>query len=145
MENVWPRWITNVSWTDKSIISFVSWVKHAAVISKYFGPSQSQNSKSWHIENLEFQKNILFIFSVNMYASQPASGLKIESRVSPGVAEQRTETRIVPYRRPLSRNKHHSSESVWPNWAIYWTLGNFLKPLTTIYLSKSPTFLGDFL
>ena len=25
-------------------------------------------------------------------------------------------------------------------WAIYWTLGNFLKSLATINLSKSPTF-----
>ena len=30
------------------------------------------------------------------------------------------------------------------DWAIYWTLGNFLKPLTTINLSKSPTFLSIF-
>ena len=28
--------------------------------------------------------------------------------------------------------------------AIYWTLGNFLKPLATINLPKSPTFLGNF-
>ena len=31
-------------------------------------------------------------------------------------------------------------QSVWPDWSIYWTLGNFLKPLATINLSKSPTF-----
>ena len=32
---------------------------------------------------------------------------------------------------------------VWPDWAIYWTLGNFLKPLAVInFLVKS--FLGDF-
>ena len=31
-----------------------------------------------------------------------------------------------------------------PDWAIYWSLGNFLKPLATINLSKSPTFLGNF-
>ena len=36
------------------------------------------------------------------------------------------------------------SVSVWPDWAIYLTLGNFLKPLATINLSKSPTFLGNF-
>ena len=30
------------------------------------------------------------------------------------------------------------------DWAIYWTLGNFLKPLATINLSKSPTFFGIF-
>ena len=36
------------------------------------------------------------------------------------------------------------SEPVWPDWAIYWTLGNFLKPLATINLSKSPAFLGNF-
>ena len=27
----------------------------------------------------------------------------------------------------------------------FWTLGNFLKPLATINLPKSPTFLGNFL
>ena len=36
------------------------------------------------------------------------------------------------------------SQSVWPDWAIYWTLSNFLKPLATINLPKSPTFLGNF-
>ena len=34
--------------------------------------------------------------------------------------------------------------TVCPDWAIYWTLGNFLKPLATINLSKSPTFLSNF-
>ena len=37
-----------------------------------------------------------------------------------------------------------ASTSVWPGWAIYWTLGNFLKPLATIILPKPPTFLGKF-
>ena len=27
---------------------------------------------------------------------------------------------------------------------IYWTLGNFTKPVATISLPKSPTFLGNF-
>ena len=36
------------------------------------------------------------------------------------------------------------SISEWPDWAIYWTLGNFLKPLATIDLPKFPTFLGIF-
>ena len=34
--------------------------------------------------------------------------------------------------------------AVRPDRAIYWTLGNFLKPLATINLPKFPTFLGDF-
>ena len=34
--------------------------------------------------------------------------------------------------------------TVWPDWAIYWTLENFLKPLVTIILLKSPSFLGNF-
>ena len=34
--------------------------------------------------------------------------------------------------------------SVWPDWAIYWSLGNFLKPLSTINLPKYHTFLGNF-
>ena len=33
---------------------------------------------------------------------------------------------------------------VRPDWAIYWTLGKFLKPLAAINLSKSTTFLGNF-
>ena len=33
---------------------------------------------------------------------------------------------------------------VWPDWAIYWSLGNFLKPLAAINLPKSHTFLGIF-
>ena len=28
--------------------------------------------------------------------------------------------------------------------SIYWTLGNFLKPLATITSPKSPTFIGNF-
>ena len=33
---------------------------------------------------------------------------------------------------------------VWPDWAIYWTLGIFSNPLATINLSKSSTLLGNF-
>ena len=36
-------------------------------------------------------------------------------------------------------------QPVWPDLAIYWTLGKFLKPLAAINLPKSPTFLGNFL
>ena len=32
-------------------------------------------------------------------------------------------------------------QPVWPDWAIYWTLGSFL---ITFNLPKSPTFLGNF-
>ena len=35
-------------------------------------------------------------------------------------------------------------KAVWPDLAIYWTLGKFLQPLATIILPKSPTFLGNF-
>ena len=31
---------------------------------------------------------------------------------------------------------------MWPNWAIFCSLGSFLKPLATINLLKLPTFLG---
>ena len=37
-----------------------------------------------------------------------------------------------------------TSWSVWPDWAIFCTLGNFFKPLETINLPKSLTFLGNF-
>ena len=32
----------------------------------------------------------------------------------------------------------------WPDWAIYCTFGIFSKPVATIILPKSPTFLGNF-
>ena len=35
-------------------------------------------------------------------------------------------------------------EPVWPDLVINWTLGNFLKPLATINLPKSVTFLDNF-
>ena len=34
--------------------------------------------------------------------------------------------------------------AVQPDWAIYWNLGNFSKPVATISLPKSLTFLGNF-
>ena len=44
--------------------------------------------------------------------------------------------------------KHRGScdhlSAVWPDLAIDWTLGNFLKPLATINLPKSPTFICIF-
>ena len=33
---------------------------------------------------------------------------------------------------------------MWPDWASYWTLGNFLKPLARVNLPKFPTFLSIF-
>ena len=39
---------------------------------------------------------------------------------------------------------HCLLHTMWPDWAIYWTLGNFLKPLVTIILPKSTIFLGNF-
>ena len=32
---------------------------------------------------------------------------------------------------------------VWPDWAIFYILGNFLKPLATINLPQSSPFLGN--
>ena len=37
-----------------------------------------------------------------------------------------------------------TSWSVWPDWAIFCTLGNFFKPLETINFPKSLTFFGNF-
>ena len=44
----------------------------------------------------------------------------------------------------IIKHLRQNESPVWPDWAIYWTLGNFLKPLATINLPKSPTFLGNF-
>ena len=45
----------------------------------------------------------------------------------------------------VSRIGEGDMRSVWPDLAIFWTLGNFLKPLATINLPKSPNILGQFL
>ena len=37
-----------------------------------------------------------------------------------------------------------NTHAVWPDWAIYCTLGNFSKPVATIILPKSPTFKALF-
>ena len=34
--------------------------------------------------------------------------------------------------------------AVLPDWAIFWTLGHFLKPLAAINLPRSRTFVGNF-
>ena len=44
----------------------------------------------------------------------------------------------------LQNLRRHMS-SVWPDWAIYWTLEIFLKHLATINLPKSPYILRHFL
>ena len=41
-------------------------------------------------------------------------------------------------------SRYTFEKSVGPDWAIYWTLGKIEKPLATINLSKSLTFLGNF-
>ena len=43
-------------------------------------------------------------------------------------------------------NWHRVSDrdAVWLDWAIYCTLGNFLKPVATIILPESATLLGNF-
>ena len=57
---------------------------------------------------------------------------------------QHLATLVVAYVVPLSvviaEVKAMTCQSEWPDWAIFCTLGNFLKPLTTIDLPKSPTF-----
>ena len=44
----------------------------------------------------------------------------------------------------MERTPFSCKRPVWPDLAIYWTLGNFLKPLAAISLPKSPTVLGNF-
>ena len=46
----------------------------------------------------------------------------------------------------LQMSIYHVTESlpVWPDWAIFCTLANISKPLATINLPKSLTFLGKF-
>ena len=47
---------------------------------------------------------------------------------------------FCPFRSLFPSHLNLPLRPVWPDWAIYWTLGNFLKSLATINLSKSSTF-----
>ena len=50
----------------------------------------------------------------------------------------------TPRRKMFFGNVTHNYQPVWPDWAIFWTLGNFSKPVATSSLPKSTTFLGNF-
>ena len=53
--------------------------------------------------------------------------------------------RIVSLELPIRHLcSQKGAEPVWPDLAIYWTFGNFSKPLATINLAKYLTFLGNF-
>ena len=39
----------------------------------------------------------------------------------------------------------HCLESVWPDWATYWTYGNFSKPLKTNKFAQISHILREFL
>ena len=47
----------------------------------------------------------------------------------------------TPFNNPLTEG---GAWAVWPDLAIYWTLGKFLKSLAPIYFPEAPTFLGNF-
>ena len=51
---------------------------------------------------------------------------------------------VWTWRNKRYQKTENGSQPVWPDWAIYWTLGNFLKPLATINLHQSLPFLGNF-
>ena len=46
--------------------------------------------------------------------------------------------------RPFGFSRFIHNQSVWPDLAIFCTFGDFLKPLATISLLKSPTVLDNF-
>ena len=50
----------------------------------------------------------------------------------------------APIRSRFSLSQTLVRRLVCPDWAIYWTLGKFLKLLATINLPESTTFLGNF-
>ena len=53
-------------------------------------------------------------------------------------------TQVIPMSLASADKNVCPALPVWPDWAIYWTLGHFLKPLATFNLSKSPTFFMQF-
>ena len=55
-------------------------------------------------------------------------------------------TEFIEYKKIFTRFEKISTNkgSVWLDWAINWTLGKHSKPVATIILPKSLTFLGNF-
>ena len=53
---------------------------------------------------------------------------------------KQTYNRILQNKLLMHYNYNYLPITVWPDWAIYWTLGNFSKPVATIILPKCPHF-----
>ena len=53
-----------------------------------------------------------------------------------GIREQKKDLKV--------KYQKKKKKTEWTDWAIYWTLDNFLKPLATINLPKLSTFNGNF-
>ena len=69
---------------------------------------------------------------------------KIEQNVPINQIKSINLQRVICWKLCTTSNSSWTMQTVWPDWAIYWTLGNFLKPLATINLPQSPPFLGNF-
>ena len=76
-----------------------------------------------------FKKKVAYILSTNKANSPPKRKFQVDYK--------RKHTSCSTIRIPRS-------QAVWPDWDIYWTLGDFLKPLATINLPKSTTLFGNF-
>ena len=78
-------------------------------------------------------KAVLPYFVVTQWQPASIDPSLLRSKWYPGFVDRKKEQHHRLHRLP-----------VWPEMVIYWTLGNFLKPLATINWPKSPTFLGNF-
>ena len=100
--------------------------------------------KKWQFSDIFSQKNRWNIFRKKIFHcwNFVISGVKLDIRIIE--KDRKCVSRVDPH--SYMKEDHYGSVlgPVWPDWAIYWTLVHFLKPLATIYLSKSLTFLDNF-
>ena len=104
------------------LLMYVCYIKLIRLLIGYFGKVRGWTRKGPHANT----------GSINQ-------SLKHEFNVGNGLTELRIERKAF-----RSTFTECNSLAVWPDWVIYRTLGNFLKPLATINLPKSTTFLINF-
>ena len=94
------------------------------------GPANTKNIHSF---------NLIIIISIKTTIDWPSGGLATCVISTPSLYSLNILKSIE-----ISFLTHRGLSPVWPDLAIYCTLGNFLKPLATINLPKSSAFLGHF-
>ena len=97
----------------------------------------------WHKHNSRIETSIPIRRSIVQWYFFPCKVRKLTLSMPFHIASFLHDCRGWQDPRRRRRGRRHCC-SVWPDLAIYWTMGNF-KALGNNWFAKSPTFLGNFI